>query len=223
MNPQTTQTLRFRHPVDQAGFARLSHLIVTDPHLSDGAVRLYAHLLSFARQKDACWPGRTRLATDLHTSTRTIDRRLHELIDRGLISRQQRLNTSAITWIEPLFPVYSNPVLDKYGEHLSSPNMANKEETKEETHMNDGDVLTTQEQHSLSLLTDLGVTHSVALHLARTCSPNAIAAWTQYTKQATLTNPPGFLVAKLQQRDPPPASTSTTPSDHRRQYLTWAQ
>jgi len=128
-----------RNPVEQTGFARVSHLLTLDATLSDGAYRTYALLLKYAHQADGCYPGIERLAQDLARGERSISRYLGELGTRGLITRQQRLGTSAMTWLEDLSDVYdaNKFILAKYGEDesakygvLSLPNVAGKEEAE---------------------------------------------------------------------------------------------
>ena len=104
-----TEQISYRRSVDQIGFARVCHLVTLDEALSDGAVRLYMLLLKYAQDKGACWPGITRLARELHKSKRTVKRYLVELVERGLITREQRGNgKTAKTWIEDLEAVYGD-------------------------------------------------------------------------------------------------------------------
>ena len=104
-----TEQISYRRSVDQIGFAQVCHLVTLDGTLSDGAVRLYMLLLKYAQDKGACWPGITRLARELHKSKRTVKRYLMELVERGLITREQRGNgKTAKTWIEDLEAVYGD-------------------------------------------------------------------------------------------------------------------
>jgi len=104
-----TEQISYRRSVDQIGFARVCHLITLDAELSDGAVRLYMLLLKYAQDKGACWPGIERLARELNKSKRTVKRYLVELVERGLITREQRGNgRTTKTWIEDLEAVYGD-------------------------------------------------------------------------------------------------------------------
>jgi len=98
--------IEFRNPTESIGHARLSHLVTHDPKLSDGAKVTYAHLLKYAMQKEECYPGLARLALARGKTENTISRQLTELVDRGLISRERRVGTSSMTYIEPLEHVY---------------------------------------------------------------------------------------------------------------------
>jgi len=221
--------LAFRRAVEQAGFARLSHLIVTDPDLSDGAVRLYARLLWYARQDIRCWPGRDRLAHDLNVSKPTIDRRLAELVDRGLITREQRLNQSAMTWIEDLAEVYKETVDNsvpikndkdvpiKNDKDMSLSNLIGKEETEEETDMNGGDDINKNIATKTTTLTAFGVSQSVAEHLAQQRSLEEIKGWLEYAARADgLRNPVAFVVSRLQRGEPVPERKGNNGDERRR-------
>jgi hypothetical protein len=229
--------LAFRRTVEQAGFARLSHLVVTDPELSDGAVRLYARLLWYARRDVRCWPGRERLAQDLGVSLATIKRRIAELVDRGLITREQRLNKTAMTWIEDLATVYGEAeavdnsvqlkndpdVQLKNDPHMSSSNLTHKEEQEEETDMKDVGSPPTQVQ-TCNALIDFGVTPTVARWLARRCDPEHVRGWLAYTRQAEgLHSPVAFVVAKLRDGEPPPATERESEVERRHRYAEWLQ
>ena len=75
--------LAFRNPVKRKGWAQVYHVLTMDEELSDGAFRLYVLLLKYAQQRGGCWPGRERLARDLGTTTRTIDRRITDPAGAG--------------------------------------------------------------------------------------------------------------------------------------------
>ena len=224
--------LAFRNPVKQQGWAMIYHVLTLDQDLSDGAFRLYVLLLMYARQADGCWPGRERLAKDLGASVPTVDRRLSELVKKGLITRQQRLNRTAMTWIEDLEDVYASvpikndrDVLIKNDRDMSLSKMIGKEETEEETDMKDDGVLTTTQQQSLSLLTSFGVTHSVAKNLATNCDLESVEGWIDYAQAADgLHSPIAFVVSKLSTGDPvPPAVEKNNPDAQRKRYLQWLQ
>jgi hypothetical protein len=103
----TDEEVRFRNPVKALGFAQIPHVVTRDQRISDGAYRLYAIYLSYAMQKDACWPNQQTLADHLQVDVRTVRRYNQELVDAGYINRQRRLGAASITWIEDL---ETNPV-----------------------------------------------------------------------------------------------------------------
>ena len=118
--PQDNEQLRFRRRIDQAGWARLSHALTLDHTLNDGAYRLYALLLKYARQASGCWPGVRRLAQDLGKTERTITNRLSELTNKGLVTRERRFGRSSVTWIEDLEKVYADHLPERLFEQEKS-------------------------------------------------------------------------------------------------------
>lgn len=217
--------LAFRNPVKQDGWAQVYHVLTLDTDLSDGAFRLYVLLLRYARQDAECWPGRDRLAQDLGKSVRSIDYRLEQLVKRGLITREQRQNQTAMTWIEDVEKVY-NPVPArnckdvpaKSCRDLSLQEIADKEETEKETDMKGvGDPTA---QQAVSLLTSFGVTESVARQLSQDTDPETVQAWITYAENAMgIQNPAAFLVSRLRAGEPPPSDVGD--GDDRRRYLEW--
>lgn len=73
-----------------AGFTQIPNLVLRDTDLSIGARLLYGILLSYAWQKDQCWPGQERLATDLGRSSKTVRGYLAELMDGKYLQVQRR-------------------------------------------------------------------------------------------------------------------------------------
>lgn len=67
-------------------------LDVLEADISAGAFRLYAYLISYARQFGACWPSQATLAVKLRVSERTIRNWLKELEQAGLIEIEQRFS-----------------------------------------------------------------------------------------------------------------------------------
>lgn len=220
-----TEQISYRRSVDQIGFARVCHLVTLDEALSDGAVRLYMLLLKYAQDKGACWPGITRLARELHKSKRTIKRYLVELVERGLITREQRGNgRTAKTWIEDLEAVYGDgpsmspqPVdnsrsdkngpasSDKNGPALAVPNLSPKEE-QEEQQTDDVDGWTTEQRQSLTLLRDNGadVTRTV-LEIARRRSLDDVRGMIEAARRKRgLSNPIGWAISRLRDGAPAP-------------------
>ena len=70
---------------------------ILDLPISDRAVRLYAVLARYADNETLkAFPSRKTLAKRLHCSAASIDRASQELIDAGVMEKQQRLNSSLI-------------------------------------------------------------------------------------------------------------------------------
>ena len=220
-----SERIQYRRAVDQAGFAQLCHLVTLDTELNDGAVRLYLLLLKYAQDKGNCWPGIKRLARELGKSEPTIKRRMAELVERGLITRQQRLNTSAITWLEDLEEVYSSvsikndtDVSIKNDTDMSVSKMMPKQETEEQTNMKNGDDDGIKKR--ANLLTAFGVNGPVARKLAQTRNLNQVEGWIDYATDAEyLRNPAGFVVKMLRDDEQPPECRPE--NDDRQQYRDW--
>lgn len=78
---------------DQAmaeGFTMIPNVVIRNPDLSDGAVRLYGLLLSYAWQDGFCFPGQERLATECGKGVKAIYRHTKELEAADLISVKHR-------------------------------------------------------------------------------------------------------------------------------------
>ena len=86
----TTDVIRIMDPNLRGGFAQLPRAILKARRLSDRAKVVYALLLDYAWQQGSCFPGQKRLAQDLDTTERTIQRALTELRDYALISWRRR-------------------------------------------------------------------------------------------------------------------------------------
>jgi DNA-binding MarR family transcriptional regulator len=74
----------------KTGFVQLPNFILTDTKLSAYAKLSYALLLSYAWQKDSCFPGQQRMADDLGLSERHLRRAIKELEDSNYISIERR-------------------------------------------------------------------------------------------------------------------------------------
>lgn len=74
----------------KSGFVQLPKFILTDKKLSAYAKLSYALLLSYAWQKDSCFPGQQRMAEDLGVSERHLRRAIKELEDSNYISIERR-------------------------------------------------------------------------------------------------------------------------------------
>lgn len=85
------------------GFTQIPNVVLTHPGLSGNAKITYGVLLSYAWQKDFCWPAQERLAQDTNCSVRTVQRYVTELETAGLIRvRRQGLNRPNIYEIMPI-------------------------------------------------------------------------------------------------------------------------
>lgn len=91
-------------------FAQIPEDLVTDPDLTDRAIRLYALLWVYSSKKGRdAFPGRQTLADDLGVSKSTVDRGIGELVRRGAITVDERWDgerqtSNVYTIIAPLPP-----------------------------------------------------------------------------------------------------------------------
>lgn len=92
----------FRDPIRRLGFVQLEHIIGLDIDLSDGAYRTLAILHFFSQQKDRAWPSIKLLADLRGKSQRAVTEHIAELAKKGLITRERRMSTSSMTYIEEL-------------------------------------------------------------------------------------------------------------------------
>jgi DNA-binding MarR family transcriptional regulator len=74
----------------KTGFVQLPNFILTDKELSAYAKLSYALLLSYAWQKDSCFPGQERMANDLGVSRQYLSKALKELQEHSYISIERR-------------------------------------------------------------------------------------------------------------------------------------
>ena len=77
-------------PLTRRGFTQIPNVILTSPKLSGGAKLAYAMLLSYAMQKDECWPGQDSLGVDMGVSRQTANQYLKELQQKGFIKIRRR-------------------------------------------------------------------------------------------------------------------------------------
>ena len=75
-----------RSPTQRKGFAQIPHAVLTDPALSDGCIRLYGILLSYAFQGESFKCGQEKMGRDMGKDDRTVRRLLKELHERGLVT-----------------------------------------------------------------------------------------------------------------------------------------
>ncbi len=73
-------------PVAAAGFTQVPNVILKSTDLSVGAKLMYALLLSYAWQKESCFPGQETLATDMGVSKRSVVTFIKELDRSGFLS-----------------------------------------------------------------------------------------------------------------------------------------
>ncbi|NLF76926.1 MAG: helix-turn-helix domain-containing protein [Chloroflexi bacterium] len=77
-------------PISAHGFTQVPNVVLRDTSLSPGAKLCYALLLSYAWQKDSCFPGQEALAKDAGTSRRSIVRFMKELEQSGYLEKKRR-------------------------------------------------------------------------------------------------------------------------------------
>lgn len=77
-------------PMVERGFTQVPNLILQNSNLSIGAKATYAVMLSYAWQKDHCFPGQTTLAKNLGSGERSVRRYIKELEAAGYIKVNQR-------------------------------------------------------------------------------------------------------------------------------------
>src|SRR4051812_9169287 len=71
-------------------FTQIPNTILRRQELSPGAKLSYVMLLSYAHQKDSCFPGQEKLAEDLGAGRRSVIRYIKELQDSGLLVVKRR-------------------------------------------------------------------------------------------------------------------------------------
>ena len=77
-------------PVTMHGFTQVPNFILTSTEISVGAKLGYAMLLKYAWGDSACFPGQTKLATDMGSGERSVRRYLEELEKAGFLEIRQR-------------------------------------------------------------------------------------------------------------------------------------
>ncbi len=73
-------------PVAAAGFTQVPNVILKSPELSVGAKLAYAMLLSYAWQKEKCFPGQETLADNMGVSKRSVVSFIKELRAAGYVT-----------------------------------------------------------------------------------------------------------------------------------------
>jgi hypothetical protein len=81
----------------------LPNAVLLSPRLSAGAKILYALLRHYARQAEACYPGRERPARELPASARSLSHYLDELRAARLVTVQRRgQGKTNVYWLAPV-------------------------------------------------------------------------------------------------------------------------
>jgi hypothetical protein len=87
------------------GFTQIPNVVLRDPTVSPGAKVAYAVLLSYAWEKDRCFPGQQTMASDMGSGERSVRRYMQELAASGLIEITHRgLGKSNLYIIKRLRP-----------------------------------------------------------------------------------------------------------------------
>ena len=74
----------------RSGFTQLPNYVLKSKDLSPGAKLAYAVLLSYAWEKDSCFPGQDRMANDLEVGRQAVSGYLQELKKHKFISWKRR-------------------------------------------------------------------------------------------------------------------------------------
>jgi Mn-dependent DtxR family transcriptional regulator len=72
-------------------FGIVDHDVVTDPNLSLQAKGVYAVISTFCNTNRTCYPSIATIADLCDVSTRTVDRKLKELKDKGYLHRNGKI------------------------------------------------------------------------------------------------------------------------------------
>src|SRR6056297_2081630 len=73
-----------------SGFTQVPNAILKSKKISPAAKLTYAMLLSYAWQNDYCFPGQTRLVSDIGVTDRSVRTYLKELEEKGLLTIKQQ-------------------------------------------------------------------------------------------------------------------------------------
>jgi len=77
-------------PLTQRGFTQVPNAILKSNQVTAGAKLTYAMLLSYAMNKDQCFPGQERLSEDMGVSRQTVNGYIKELEKKGFIKKTRR-------------------------------------------------------------------------------------------------------------------------------------
>jgi len=77
-------------PLTQRGFTQIPNIILKTDKLTGGAKLAYTMLLSYAMQKDQCFPGQDRLGVDMGMSRQSANKYVMELNQKGFVNIKRR-------------------------------------------------------------------------------------------------------------------------------------
>jgi DNA-binding MarR family transcriptional regulator len=89
-NKDRNIVLRNADAATRGGFTQVPNFILKSKKLSAGDKMTFAMLLSYAWQKDYCFPGQRALGEDLGLDERSVRRHLTSLEDSGLLVIKRR-------------------------------------------------------------------------------------------------------------------------------------
>jgi DNA-binding transcriptional ArsR family regulator len=89
-NKDRNIVLRNADAATRGGFTQVPNFILKSKKLSAGDKMTFAMLLSYAWQKDYCFPGQRALGEDLGLDERSVRRHLTSLEDSGLLAIKRR-------------------------------------------------------------------------------------------------------------------------------------
>ena len=113
MTTPARDEVRFRSPVDQAGYVQLSKVVLHDVTLSKEARFTYGLLLSYAWQDPETFVGHETLAWDLQVTVRSVHNYLKELQRAGLIDIERRRSPRG-EWLTNTY--WIEQLEDRYGQ-----------------------------------------------------------------------------------------------------------
>lgn len=94
--------------VERGPFEMIPHWLLDQPDVSAQAIRLYLLLRRHGNRDGMSFPGRRRLAEQLHASPSTVDRARAELIAAGAMCERQRKATASNEWTSNEYHVHWN-------------------------------------------------------------------------------------------------------------------
>ena len=98
--PQRTVVLDHDALRELDGFTQIPNVVLKHPGVSYGAKVAWGVLMSYAWQKDFCFPAQERLARDMNCTVRQVQRLLGELREAGFVTwKQQGLNRPNIYYL----------------------------------------------------------------------------------------------------------------------------
>lgn len=74
----------------EKGFTQVPNAILRSKKISPGAKLAYAGLISYAWNKDNCFPGQDRLGEDIGVTRQTVNEYIKELSKKGFIKVERR-------------------------------------------------------------------------------------------------------------------------------------